>query len=164
MDLFSNFGWFGKSIISMFCFLPLLLLFNVFNKMGVKPEAIVFGWGMGIIFGILLTATGVGVVRVENLTLSNLTPTLLMLVLVFLGGIFGTTANILWGQAMILAPNPALPFAIGGMASVIGYMITPLANKLYPKYFDPVSFCWVNLLGIIMLVIAIALVMYKPSS
>jgi len=165
MNLLSNMGWLGKSVTAMVSIIPIMLFFNTFSKFGMKPEVTTFTWFIGVAIGILLIPTGISPLKVEGLVVSDFAITKPMLIMLFLGITFGSVANILLFQAVPISPNPALPFAILGLASVIAYVLCPVAGVLLPKLFPPVSLNWVNLSGLVLLAMAVAMVMYKsPTS
>jgi len=164
MQILAEFGWFGKSMTAMISIVPLMVLFNFFGKYGLKPEAIIFGWFFGVIVGIVLTSFGMGLIKVDGLLPSDLAPTVPMLVMIFLGVTVGSVANMLLGQAIPISPNPALPFAIVGLASALAYVAAPIAAMTLPRYFDSVHFGWVNFVGMILLALSVGLIMYKTPA
>ncbi len=162
MSFLNNLDWFGKSLVALVSLLPLLILFNSFVKCGAKPEAIIFVWFLGAVLGIILIPLGVGIMNVPNFVLGDLAPTRTLCILLVLGMTFGTIANLLLGQAIPEAPNPAFPFAIVGSAGAVGYIIVYFISHVAPRHFDAITFSWVNFLGIVLLATAIGMIMYKP--
>lgn len=160
MNFLMNLGWLGKSVTAMICIIPLMLMFNFFGKnYGVKPESLMCSWFIGVAIGI-----AVSVWRFEVFNSVDLyTPLIPLLIVVLLGILIGTPANILLAHAVPKAPNPALPFTIVNIGSVLAYMLAPAMAILLPRYFDKIQFSLINLVGILMVAIGMGLVMYRTS-
>ena len=160
MNILMNLSWLGKSVMAMFCILPMMLAFNFFGKnYGVKPEAVMFAWFAGIIIGIVFSSFRYEFFEVKNLY----TPLLPILFILLLGIVIGTPGNILLAYATTGAPNPALPFTIVNSGSAIAYMLAAGLAVLLPQYFDKMEFSLINIAGIAMVVFGMGLLMYKNS-
>jgi len=160
MNFLTDLGWLGKSIIGMVCIIPLMLMFNFFGKnYGVKSEALMFGWFLGVAIGIAVSVWKFKIFNVSDLY----TPFLPVLCIVLIGILIGTPANIMIAQAVPKAPNPALPFTIINASGAFAYMLAPAMAIIFPRYFDKMQFSIVNFLGVAMVVLGMGLVMYRSS-
>jgi hypothetical protein len=164
MDFISNMGWLGKTLVATVSLIPVMIFFNTFVKQGMKPEVVIFTWMAGTAIGIFLTPLGLSFLEVKDLTIFDFSLNRLMALLLLLAIVFGSVGNIMLGQAIPLSPNPALPFAIAGLASVIAYVLCPVLAIFLPKFFPSVSFNWINLLGLIGISISVAMIMYKSPT
>ena len=159
MNTLLSMGWLGKSVLGAICSIPLILVFNFFTKnYGIKPEVVMSLHCLGIFLGIALASyfglSGASVKDFYN-------PIIPAISIVVLGSLIGATTNILLAQAISSAPNPALPFAIGGIATVSAYLLAPLLAFLLPDFFSAAEFNWLNFLGILLIVAGLGLIMYK---
>jgi len=161
MNFLINLDWLSKSLVVMVCMIPLVIMFNFFGKnYGVRPEALTFAWVIGVGIGVAFSVYSLDMFDTKILY----TPLIPLLVIVLLGIVFGTPVNILLVQAVPQAPNPALPFTIMNIGSVGAYLLAPALAILLPKYFDSMSFNWVNLTGVSMVAIGLGLVMYQGGA
>ena len=86
MNFLTDLGWLGKSIIGMVCIIPLMLMFNFFGKnYGVKSEALMFGWFLGVAIGIAVSVWKFKIFNVSDLY----TPFLPVLCIVLIGILIG---------------------------------------------------------------------------
>jgi hypothetical protein len=158
MELFMNMGWLGKSFTGMVCLVPVMLMFNFFGKnFDMRPEALMCAWMVGVSIGIM------SALKLNVLQLGN-TPIIPIVVVVLLGIVVGTPANVLLAQAIPTAPNPALPFTVVNSGSVVAYILAPALAIMLPRYFDPMSFNWPQLLGVTMVIGGLGLFMFRPSA
>ncbi|MFC1615144.1 hypothetical protein ACFL22_01160, partial [Patescibacteria group bacterium] len=101
MEFINNLGWVGKSVVSMMSLVPFFILFAFFYKQGLlKPEAMVFGWFLGVIVGMLMTSMGAGVIKIEGFSINDLSFTGPMISMIVFGIVIGALGNLFMGQAM----------------------------------------------------------------
>lgn len=159
MNTLLSMGWLGKSILGAICSIPLILIFNFFSKnYGVKPEVIISLHCLGIFLGIL-SASYLGLSNTSPKDFCS--PIVPVICIVVFGLLLGSITNIFLAQAISSAPNPALPFAIGGIATVSAYLLAPVLAFLLPNFFSATEFNFLNFLGILLIVAGLGLIMYK---
>ncbi|GEM_PF-4071474 len=145
-------GWLAKSFFSAFAVIPFILILSAFDRAySIRPESAILYWFIGIVFGMFsYTAIGKGTYLI--------TPNTCLLVIAFLGVVFGVAANILLVQAVIEAPNLGLPMTIVGANSAMIFLIGPVLAYLLPKYFEQIKFDGVYFFGITLVLVGLGVI------
>lgn len=155
-----NWTWITKTLIAVILWAPMATLVVFFNKrFGLSSEAYYFAWIIGV------TAAFVGFVGMSpTASLQQFVqPIVPFLAVVLLGVVFGGAANIFQAQAVRAAPNPSLPSAIGSINVPLAYLIAYSVSRVSPNNFPLIKFSWINFGGTIVLVVGLAMVIYKSK-
>ena len=157
-------SWQVKAFIAMLVILPIMVLMPILQKnFGLKPESFFIAWFMGCFVSFVTMAMYTSVPSKEYFS-----PLWLVGLVFLLAFILGGPGNILLVQSMNMdaikpPPNPALPFAIVGLASTLAYVLGSLGGKVFPSVFPTVQFSMVNIIGLLLIAAGTAAVMYQKA-
>lgn len=160
LQFLAHWTWWQKALLAALLSVPLMPAIPFFVKgFGMRPEALLCGWLLGTAFGFVVLSQTSSSMDTKDL----FTPLYPFLGVLIVGMIFGSGANILFAQSSAGAPNSSLAFGIFNMAGVFGYLLVWLGGKYFPAYFEKADFSWINLSGIILTGIGVALCIYTPN-
>jgi hypothetical protein len=129
-------------------------------------EKFLFAWYVGIALSFMFFAhleTLVGT-NPNNWNMSGLFDPFWVFVAVAVGGfVLGSVANIFLGQAIDAASNPGSVWAIIGANAPLSYVAVYWLAKAYPNDFPVIEFHAVNFAGILLILVGVVMVMYKPT-
>ena len=151
MKFLLQLGWLSGSMIAMLALIPAWMAVGFFKKnYAVEPTTFVVWYFLGTAIACsLLRKSPIEIFSPSwGITLS------ILLVGIALGGV----ANLLSFNAVGIAPNPGMPTAILGVASVGVFVFSILAYNILPNYFEPASMNWQAFAGIIISVGGVALI------
>lgn len=139
------------SVIGTICIVPSWLGIGFFERnYHVRPEVFMIWYFFGVIMGTgcVLITHGISIIPAPAPWLQ----------IVALGLTFGVAANMMLFAATSIAPNPGLPSAIAGFASVLVLFLSVGLHWLLPHYFNNVHVDIYHLLGMILAVIGVTLI------
>lgn len=144
--------WFWYSIASVFLLVPAWLSIQFFSRnYNVHTNTFLVWYFAGIILATVATSTAVALV-----------PSIAIVgAIMLVGVVFGAGANILLFKAIPLAPNPGLPVAISGSASLGVFLVSILLGVFFPKYFAHTDFTAPSFFGILFIIAGVALIAFK---
>lgn len=152
-----SFGWFGKSAIAAVLFVVPFLSVPFFSRnFGLRPEAVLVWYGIGLVLGCFGWGLTLDVVRMNELS-----PSWPFFMAAVVGAIFSALPNILFYQALATAPNPGLSMAVINLSTVLTYFAALLLAGALPRWFAAARFDWVHLVGIILTVAGVAFLAWK---
>ena len=161
LQSFANLSWFVKSLIGTALFIPFMVGVPLFGKhFSMKPEIYFFAWCLGLSIGYGILGWKTPTVGITGL----FEPLLPWIIVLFMGVVFGTTANILLAQAVPIAPNPALPFAVSQIATGATFLIMIFGSAMLPRVFPHTPFVSINFIGMLMILLGAVLVSYRPTT
>ena len=144
-------SWLSQSIMSMLCLIPAWLAVGFFDRnYQVKPEIFLIWY----LLGTVIACTFFGGSPLDAMVPSGK----LVGAILFIGFTIGAIANILLFRAVAGAPNPGLPVAITGAASVGVFIVAALLSRCAPGYFDSVKTDGWSLLGVILTIAGTSLI------
>ena len=150
-------GWFGKSVIAAILFIIPFLSVGFFNRnFGLKPEAILVWYGIGLAFGCFGWTLALNTIQLNELSFNW--P---LFVAAIIGAMFSALPNILLYQALVTAPNPGLPMAIINVSTVLTFFAALVLAKLLPQWFSVAKFDWIHFSGIVFVVAGVVLLSLK---
>jgi len=130
----------------MLCFAPFFICLGAAKKnYNINPELAFLLYLFAVSIGLFIYSYSNSVFK--NLHLDSKT-IIAMLVLFLAGLIMGTMANVFMAQATVEAPNPGLPPAIVNSFSIIVFLGSFLAFKLFPGFFPEANFTITKIIGI----------------
>lgn len=122
-------SWLCNALGALILLAPIFPLFPWLAKHGLRPDVALVSFYVGTSFTMLLIAR----TRVESL--GSLAEPLWGVALIFLAGVLlGGVGNYLYSQALVQAPNVALPYAFVGLASVMTYLFSFLVSRIIPGW------------------------------
>lgn len=155
--LIADTSWIIKILISAVLIAPFTTFIVFFNKQfGMRAEVFYLAWVLGTIIAFL------AFVRISGVMGTISTPLVPFLVAMFLGILIGGVANLLYVQAIPHAPNPGLPLAFFSINIPLAYLLSYSASKIVPNQLPHVEFNWINFGGILVVVLGIAMISYRP--
>lgn len=113
----------------------------------VRPEAFVVWYFLAMALSMPLSMVPTGIASWKDFA-----PTGLVWVAVLLGVTFGNLSNILFAQALVEAPHPSYPMAIGNLGPVIVAFTTLALAQFFPHFFSNPRIDAINLIAILMAV------------
>ena len=159
LESLSFLSWFQRSIIAMVVLIPLMVTIPLVQKhYGLSVESYFFSWFLGCGLGFFLLGWQAPSLDAKDL----FTPVIPFAAVFVIGVLLGAPANILLVQAIPQAPNPALPFAIVNAAAVFAYGLSWVLGKISTEHFGEVELNWPRGIGVVLAVVAITLINYKP--
>lgn len=122
-------AWLWNTLGALVLMVPIFPLFPWLAKHGLRADVALVSFYAGTSLTMLFIAR----TRVENL--ATLAEPLWGVTLIFLAGVLlGGFGNYLYSQALVQAPNVALPYAFVGFASVVTYLLAFLASRIIPGW------------------------------
>ncbi len=147
-------SWFLQSVIAMILVVPAWLSITFYKKNFHVSAEIFLVWYFGAAaVGIVIFKAFSGVSLIEFFPAPSLVIGMLLI-----GLTLGAAANALLFSAVSVAPNPGLPIAISGTASVCVFLVSVVLGSFLPKYFSEVRFDWQAFVGVLLVVSGIALI------
>ncbi len=160
LEFASNWPWAAKAFLAVVLMAPIPVLLVFFEKrFNLPAEAFFFAWIAGAMLAFVCFAAISPSTSVTALVL----PLMPFLLVVALGALLGGISNVMVAQSISAAPNPGIPWAIIAVNTPIAYVLSILAARSMPQQFPAISFSWINLLGILLLVVGIGMAMHKSS-
>ena len=164
LEFAQNWSWQLKSFITMVTALPIIIGMPILqSRYGLRSESFFMVWFIGVSVSFVVAGS------VSTTPISDYFTPLWLIFCVFISAmILGGLGNILLIQAMSLEgvkppSNPALPFAIIGLASSVAYILSWLCGKVIPTIFPVVKFSLINLTGVVLIAIGATLVIYQKT-
>ena len=146
-------GWFGKSAVAAMLFtIPFLSVGFLNRNFGLKPEAILVWYAIGLTLGCFG-----GVITFNTVKLGELSPSWPLLAATIIGALFSALPNILLYQALVMAPNPGLPMAIINISTVFTFFAALALADSLPKWFSAAKFDWIHFGGIVLVAAGVVL-------
>lgn len=153
----ASLGWFGKAVLSSLFLVPGFLAPMFFQKnFGIKPETTLFYFVIGMTIGLSLSLRHIG-----DFGLRSGVSVVVFFVIILLGFVFGTIANLLLFGATAIAPNPALPTSVAGLTNIFIYIAALALAAFLPKWFEAAKFDIVHLVAILGVIGCTALLAWK---
>jgi hypothetical protein len=150
-------GWFGKSLIAAVLFVVPFISVGFFSRnFSLKPEVILVWYGIGLAFGCFS-----GTIVFKIVKLSELSPTIPLVMVAMVGIFFSAIPNILLYQSLAVAPNPGLPMAVINISAILTFFVTIALANFLPKWFVAAKFDWVHIAGIILIILGASLISLK---
>jgi len=149
-----NIGWFGQSMIAAFALTFGWFCPRFFEKnLGVSPLATATLYFLGVTITCLLCT---GLSSTPNFPRLSVSASI-----IGLGMVFGGVATVLLFQASTTASSPGLPVAVSNVACVSMLVVSVLAFRYSPHYFDEVRISFTKWSGVALIVLGTVLVGLK---
>ncbi len=152
-----NASWSTQATLGLAIVIPAWIAIGFFAKNFQVPAHIfIFWYFIGMLIGI-----PVFLLSAKFATPSDFQFGAPQFAIVLTGILFGAVANTLVFMAVNKAPNPGLPIAIAGSASVFVFFLTIVLAALFPKYFNPSTADPYHFLGLLLTLAGVVLIGYK---
>ena len=144
-------NWLGQSFLAILFLVPAWLAIGFFDRnFQIRPDVFLVWYFLGAL------ATFVCFGRSP---LGAMLPSWRIIGVLFLIGLTaGGIANLLVFRAVAAAPNPGLPIAIANASSVGVFLASAALSRLVPRYFAPVTFDPLALLGVVLSLVGTSLI------
>lgn len=160
LECLANAQWITKSLILMVGMAIFTMGVPLAVRQGIKSEVVIGTWCLGIFLGIstLIISHSKLVGAQTNDLIRPMVP---ILIILCTGFILGSFLNILFGQALQGAPNPAYPVAISNASLVIVCLLGPILARFWPKIFPLMTVSSSGIIGVILIIFGMILIARK---
>ena len=160
MSFTLNLSWWWSALLAAGCLIP----FNVGMKHlehyhGFPTVSFAIAMSIGILLGYPMTA------QVRSMGMTVFTDFWhLFVLIVCLGFLLGSLANVLLAQAVSKASNPALPAGVVSVAVPIAYVLVWLGSHIQPSWFPETKFSVMNFGGLLFILVGMSMVLHQSST
>jgi uncharacterized membrane protein len=159
LEMLAGAHWVTKSLILMVGMGIFTLIIPVASKQGLRPELVMVIWMIGTMVGIsamLLTKSKL----IADFPGAQL-PIRPIIYLFIAGLTIGALFNVLFGQAVQSAPNPAYPVAISNASLMLVCLAGPLLTRTWPKLFPVMNYRGSAFIGVALIILGIIIIARK---
>jgi peptidoglycan/LPS O-acetylase OafA/YrhL len=154
MKYFMGLDWFTQSILATIALMLVWPAIGFFKKnFDVSPSVFVVWYFLGV---------AIACTFLRDSPFEVFAPgTYSIVAILAIGLLIGGLANMLAFNAVAVAPNPGIPTALFGVASIGVFFISIICYNIWPTYFDKATFDWQSFIGVTLSLAGVAILAIK---